>query len=92
MHAVTGMPMSDVVAEIERYLVIPGQACSFKIGMARIQSMRQRSREALGGRFDIRDFHQVILDNGPMPMSLLDETVDDWIDRETRTGAIGTAL
>lgn len=92
MRSITGMPMSDVVAEIERYLVIPGQACSFKIGMQRIQALRERSAEALGIRFDIRDFHRVILDNGPMPMSLLDETIEDWIERVARTGAIGTAL
>lgn len=89
MHSVTGMPMSDVVAEIERYLVIPGQACSFKIGMLRIQAMRQRAQEALGEAFDIRDFHRVILDNGAMPLALLDGVIDDWIERSLPTDATG---
>ncbi|MGY6555533.1 MAG: DUF885 domain-containing protein [Wenzhouxiangella sp.] len=79
MRSVTGMPMSDVEAEIERYLVIPGQACSFKIGMMRMQAMRERAEQALGEKFDIRDFHRVILDSGAMPLELLDRVVDDWI-------------
>ncbi len=76
----TGMPESDVVAEIERYLVIPGQACAFKIGMLRMQAMRERAETELGEAFDIRDFHRVILDNGTMPLDLLDEVVDQWIE------------
>jgi uncharacterized protein (DUF885 family) len=79
MHAVTGMPMSDVVAEIERYLVIPGQACSFKTGMMRIQAMRERAADTLGEDFDVRDFHRLVLDSGAMPLELLDRVVDDWI-------------
>jgi uncharacterized protein (DUF885 family) len=79
MHAVTGMPMSDVVAEIERYLVIPGQACSFKVGMLRLQAMRERAERVLGEHFDVRDFHRLILDSGAMPLALLDRVVDDWM-------------
>jgi uncharacterized protein (DUF885 family) len=79
MRRITGMPMSDVEAEIERYLVIPGQACAFKIGMLRMEAMRARSEQALGERFDIRDFHAVILDHGPMPLAILDRVVDGWI-------------
>ena len=79
MHGVTGMPLTDVEAEIERYLVIPGQACSFKIGMMRMQAMRERGEQALGEDFDIRDFHRVILDSGAMPLELLDRVVDEWI-------------
>jgi uncharacterized protein (DUF885 family) len=80
MLEVTGMPESDVVAEIERYLVIPGQACAFKIGMMRMQDMRSRAEDSLGDDFDIRDFHRVILDNGAMPLDLLDGVIDQWID------------
>lgn len=82
MHRITGMPMSDVVAEIERYLVIPGQACAFKVGMMRMQGMRERAEGALGEAFDIRDFHRVILDSGAMPLDLLDRVVDHWIAGE----------
>jgi uncharacterized protein (DUF885 family) len=80
MRDTTGLPESDVVAEIERYLVIPGQACAFKIGMMRIQAMRERAEQRLAGDFDIRDFHRVILDNGAMPLDLLDGVIDQWID------------
>lgn len=86
MHTVTGMPMSDVVAEIERYLVIPGQACSFKTGMIRIQAMRERAAGALGEAFDIRDFHRLVLDSGAMPLELLDRVVDEWITRTADRG------
>ena len=79
MRAVTGMPLTDVEAEIERYLVIPGQACSFKIGMMRLQAMRERAEQAWGESFDIRDFHRLILDSGAMPLELLDRMVDGWI-------------
>ena len=80
MLETTGMPESDVVAEVERYLVIPGQACAFKIGMMRMLAMRERAEQALGAVFDIRDFHRVILDNGAMPLDLLDGVVDQWIE------------
>ena len=79
MRSVTGMPASDVEAEIERYLVIPGQALSFKVGMMRIQAMRERAEQALGENWDIRDFHRVVLDNGAMPLELLDRVIDNWI-------------
>ncbi len=79
MRAITGMPLSDVEAEIERYLVIPGQACSFKVGMMRMQAMRERAERSLGEQFDIRDFHRLILDSGAMPLELLDQRVDAWI-------------
>ncbi len=79
MSSVTGMPMTDVEAEIERYLVIPGQACAFKVGMLRMEAMRMRAEDALGQDFDIRDFHAVILDEGPMPLAILDGVVDGWI-------------
>ncbi len=80
MLETTGMPESDVIAEIERYLVIPGQACAFKIGMMRMLAMRERAEQVLGEAFDIRDFHRVILDHGAMPLDLLDGVVDQWID------------
>lgn len=79
LRRVTGMPESDLVAEIERYLVIPGQACAFKVGMIRMLAMRERAQAALGPAFDLRDFHRVILDHGAMPLDLLDAVVDRWI-------------
>jgi uncharacterized protein (DUF885 family) len=78
----TGLPESVVVSEVERYIVGPGQACAYKVGMMGIQAARQRAQAALGARFDaqaLRDFHDVVLRNGAMPLSVLDEEIDSWI-------------
>lgn len=66
-------------SEIRRYLVIPGQATSYKIGMLRIQEMRRRAETELGDRFDIRAFHDTILGGGALPLTILDQRVDRWI-------------
>ncbi len=75
----TGMGETDIVAEIERYLVMPGQALSYKVGMMKFLELRTRAQEALGDRFDIREFHNTVLTNGALPLSLLERVVDDWI-------------
>ena len=78
----TGMPEASVVSEIERYVVEPGQACAYKIGMLRLQAARERAKTALGARFDaqaLRDFHDLLLGGGAMPLQVLDEQVDAWI-------------
>ena len=79
----TGMPEPDIVAEIERYLVMPGQALAYKIGMIRILELRQKARSSLGDRFDIREFHDVILRNGALPLSLLEQQVDAYIGQKS---------
>ncbi len=79
MKANTGMAESDVVAEIERYFVLPGQALAYKIGMTKILELREMAREELGDDFDIREFHDVILRDGGLPLTILEEIVVDWI-------------
>ena len=81
MAEVTGSARSSVVTEIERYAVWPGQALGYKMGMLKIQELRARAEQALGEDFDIRAFHEVILGKGPMPMSVVETRVDDWIAR-----------
>jgi uncharacterized protein (DUF885 family) len=79
----TGMGEGEVTAEIERYLVMPGQALAYKVGMIKILELRERAREALGEDFDIKAFHDQILANGALPLVLIEQVVDDWI-AETR--------
>ena len=79
MMANTGMAESDVIAEIERYFVMPGQATSYKVGMMKIMELRELAETELGNGFDIREFHDVVLTNGSMPLHLLEEMVLQYI-------------
>jgi len=82
MEKVTGMSNGDVVAEIERYFVLPGQACAYKIGQLKILELRERAKAELGEGFDIRDFHDIVLKTGSAPLSILEEAVDGYIERK----------
>ncbi len=77
----TGMGQKEVTAEIERYIVNPGQACAYKIGMLKIQELRTRAEKELGPKFDQREFHDVVLKNGALPLEILEEQVDAYIQR-----------
>jgi uncharacterized protein (DUF885 family) len=66
-------------SEIRRYLVIPGQATSYKIGMLRIQELRRKAESELGAKFDIRGFHDTVLGGGALPLTILEKRVDRWI-------------
>tara|TARA_R110002051_G_scaffold324920_1_gene424594 strand:- start:9089 stop:10939 length:1851 start_codon:yes stop_codon:yes gene_type:complete len=80
MIANTGMTTGEVTSEIERYIVMPGQACAYKIGMLKILELREMAKTALGARFDLRDFHDVVLKNGAVPLEILEEVVQTYID------------
>lgn len=75
----TGMALSDVTAEIERYMVWPAQALGYKIGMLKMLELREKAKNELGDKFDIRDFHDVVLKNGAVPLGILEELIDDYI-------------
>ncbi len=79
MVQTTGMAKGDVTSEVERYMAAPGQACAYKIGQLKILELREKARTALGPRFDIRDFHAVVLENGGVPLTVLEQLVDEWI-------------
>ncbi|PCI63569.1 MAG: DUF885 domain-containing protein [Gammaproteobacteria bacterium] len=79
MKANTGMALSDVTAEIERYIVMPGQATSYKIGMMKILSLRAKAKAALGNKFDLRNFHDAVLKNGAVPLDILELLIDRYI-------------
>jgi uncharacterized protein (DUF885 family) len=84
MVANTGMTEDEVTREIERYVVWPGQATAYKTGQLAILKMRERAEDALGDSFNLREFHELILMNGAMPLGILDETVDEWIEQESQ--------
>jgi uncharacterized protein (DUF885 family) len=75
----------DATKEVERYFNNPGQATSYMIGQLQIMRLRDRAREQLGNRFDIRDFHAVVLENGNVPMDVLEELVNEWIAATQRS-------
>lgn len=68
-------------SEVERYVVMPGQACSYKIGELRILAIRDQARQALGPKFSLKEFHNVILRNGNVPLDVLEAIIADWVDR-----------
>jgi len=71
------------VRQIERYIVMPSQATAYKIGMLKIQDLRRIAKRALGNKFDIRQFHDVVLRDGSVPLPILEENVNNWITRST---------
>jgi uncharacterized protein (DUF885 family) len=73
-----GLPVDNPVAEVERYIVMPGQACSYKIGMLKILALRAKAQQALGPKFNMKEFHDTVLRTGSVPLTVLEHVVDDW--------------
>jgi uncharacterized protein (DUF885 family) len=74
------MTTTEVTTEIERYIVWPGQACAYKIGMMKILELRERAKNKLGNQFELKEFHNVVLKNGAVPLDILDEIIEDYIN------------
>jgi uncharacterized protein (DUF885 family) len=81
-HQYTAMDDQNIDTEVDRYICWPGQALSYRLGQMKILDLRERARVALGSRFDLRRFHQQVLALGPVPLDVLDESIQRWIDRE----------
>ncbi|AHM62694.1 lipoprotein [Flammeovirgaceae bacterium 311] len=75
-------PESEIASMVDRHIVMPSQATAYKIGMMKILELRESAKQELGSRFDIREFHDVVLTNGAVPLSLLEEMVDQWVARK----------
>ncbi|MGO9802186.1 MAG: DUF885 domain-containing protein [Steroidobacteraceae bacterium] len=85
MVAITGKSEADVTSEVERYMAMPGQACAYKVGELKILELRARAQAALGAKFNLKDFHAVVLENGGVPLTLLEQLVDEWLARSRGT-------
>ena len=79
MSGNAGMAKSDVESEIERYIVMPGQACAYKVGMMKLLELRSKAQQELGDKFKLTDFHDVVLQNGSMPLAILERVVEQYI-------------
>ena len=79
MREKTGMGEKEVTSEIERYLVSPGQALAYKLGMLKILEVREMAKRSLGPKFDLKAFHNLVLKGGALPLPLLEKRVKDWV-------------
>ena len=78
----SSLALTDIEAEVERYIAIGGQAVSYKVGQRHIRMLRNRAQEALGEKFDVKKFHTQILIDGALPMPILEAKIDRWIEQE----------
>ena len=69
-----------IIAEIERYMAIPGQALSYKMGQLKILELRQKAQNKMKDKFDIKIFHQKVLESGVLPLALLENKINNWIE------------
>ena len=81
----TPNPKNDCEKAIERYIVMPGQATAYKIGMMKILELRENAKDKLQEKFDIRSFHDTVINSGPVPLNILEERVDSWINKELKS-------
>jgi uncharacterized protein (DUF885 family) len=80
----TAKTENDIIVEIDRYIVWPGQALAYKMGELKIKELRAKASKELGASFDVRKFHNAVLDDGPLPLDLLERRINDWIAAQKR--------
>ena len=85
-----GLEAGFAAAEADRYISVPGQALAYKMGELKIKALREKAKARLGSSFDQRRFHNAVLDDGPLPLDMLEQRIDVWIGRE-KTGKVRSA-
>ena len=84
-HQHTAMDDENINTEVDRYIAWPAQALSYKMGQMKILELRDRAQRELGPKFDLRSFHDAVLDSGPLPLDVLEEKIDGWIKERKAT-------
>jgi uncharacterized protein (DUF885 family) len=80
----TGKTDQDITVEVDRYIVWPGQALAYKLGQLKIRELRTEAERRLGAKFNIRSFHDAVLEQGAVPLSLLEPHIQSWIEAQPR--------
>jgi uncharacterized protein (DUF885 family) len=78
-HEHTAMDDQNIETEVDRYIAWPGQALSHKMGQMKILDLRAKAQQELGTKFDLRAFHDTVLDQGPLPLDILERKISEWI-------------
>jgi uncharacterized protein (DUF885 family) len=91
MRKNTALSENDIISEVERYIASPGQALAYKIGQLKILDLRQRAERALAGYFDVRTFHDALLEEGSLPLNVLDAKMSRWLAAETERARLEQA-
>jgi uncharacterized protein (DUF885 family) len=84
-HDHSAVPDTDVQAEVDRYIAWPAQALGYKVGQLKLLQLKAKAQQALGERFDIRGFHDQVLDSGALPLDLLEQRIDTWVAAQQKT-------
>ena len=79
MRANTALGEADIQAEVDRYIAWPGRALAYKVGELKIIELRRKAQQALGARFDIREFHEKVVGSGSLPLPVLEMKIEQWV-------------